>query len=317
MHHDVRVHPIPFLVKLLQAVGGAVSREEYNLFVAKAKRLADVDAVAELIDRFRELSSDEQSEVVRQCDAYKIAGPRRGSIYNTIELNRSYAYKMWTLSSSIEEGSAQSLCLRSSSLRGSVRSFLDEYATNGAYITFANAKEFVAWMGDPELAPVRSVALDIYVNRGDLEAATQIKKDLGATQKELHSFKQMLVDEKTIEDNIQANFMQFFKGAGYSLELVGRQYPTLVGPIDLLGRDTRTGRYVVVELKKGRSADRVFGQLSRYMGWIKKNLADDEAVDGIIVSAKIDEKLRAARDAHPKTKVTLVEYQSKMSINVV
>jgi RecB family endonuclease NucS len=89
-----------------------------------------------------------------------------------------------------------------------------------------------------------------------------------------------------------------------------------VGPIDLLGRDKRTGQYVVIELKKGRSADKVFGQLSRYMGWVKKNLANGGEVVGSIVASKIDDKLRSARDAHP-TKVHLVEFESKMSVSVV
>jgi hypothetical protein len=32
----------------------------------------------------------------------------------------------------------------------------------------------------------------------------------------------------------------------------------------------KNAQYVVVELKKGRGPDKVFGQLSRYMGWVKK-----------------------------------------------
>src|SRR3546814_10105813 len=83
----------------------------------------------------------------------------------------------------------------------------------------------------------------------------------------------------------------------------------------ILARDKKTGGYVVIELKKGRAADKVFGQLSRYMGWVKKNLAGDAPVAGMIVGTSIDDKLRAARDAHD-TKIDLVTYSSKMSFKV-
>jgi RecB family endonuclease NucS len=74
----------------------------------------------------------------------------------------------------------------------------------------------------------------------------------------------------------------------------------------------KTGDYVVVELKKGRGADKVFGQCSRYMGWVRKNLAKPgEKVHGAIVAREIDEKLKAARDAHD-TKVHLIQFQMKV-----
>src|SRR3546814_6395278 len=83
----------------------------------------------------------------------------------------------------------------------------------------------------------------------------------------LRKFKQMMLSEKTLEDSIEANFPGFANFVQRSLQFIGRQYETTVGPIDILARDTKTGGYVVIELKKGRAADKVFGQLSRYMGW--------------------------------------------------
>jgi RecB family endonuclease NucS len=313
-HRTIRLHPVPFLVRLLQAVDGSISGIEYRLFAAKAQRIGDVDRVADQIDAFRDLSPPQQAEVARQCNAYGIGGMRRSSIYNTIRLNQSYAYRMWTLSDLIEAGADQTLKLKR--LRGEARDYIDGYAVHGTYIDFANQKEFLAWMGDPNAAPTKEAALDIYVGRNDIEAAAAVKKDLGATAADLRSFKRMLIDERTLEDNIEKNFEDFGKRIGISLKFVGRQYPTTVGPIDLLGRDKKTGQYVVIELKRGRSADKVFGQLSRYMGWVRKNLANGEDVIGVIVGAKIDDKLRAARDAH-HTKVHLVEFESKMSVKAV
>jgi RecB family endonuclease NucS len=91
----------------------------------------------------------------------------------------------------------------------------------------------------------------------------------------------------------------------------------LVGPIDLLGQDLKSGRFVVIELKRDRAADRVFGQLSRYMGWVRKNLAGGDEVLGVIVAARIDDKLRAACESQDPSKIKLVEFESKMSIRSV
>jgi hypothetical protein len=300
----------------MQAVDGVISSAEYNLFASKAQEITSVDNVAAQVDAFRSLSDEARAEVLQQCNQYRIGGFRRSSLLNTIRLNRSYAYKMWTLSNLIEEGFDQSLRLRQGSLRGETRSYLEEYAVRGTYIEFTTEKEFLAWMGDPNAKPTKETALDVYIKRGDLFAASIAKKELGASSAELRSFKRMMINEKTLEDNLEHNIDVLGRKLGLTLELVGRQYATTVGPIDLLTRDRKSDQYFVVELKRDRSTDRVFGQLSRYMGWVKKNLADGSAVGGVIVAAKIDDKLRAARDAHDTT-VHLVEFESRMSIAVV
>src|SRR5207249_4551886 len=63
----------------------------------------------------------------------------------------------------------------------------------------------------------------------------------------------------------------------------GRQYPTDVGVIDLLCvRDN--GDILIIELKRGRSSDTVVGQVSRYMGWVARHLADGKPVKGLILT---------------------------------
>jgi RecB family endonuclease NucS len=74
----------------------------------------------------------------------------------------------------------------------------------------------------------------------------------------------------------------------------GQQYPTSIGNIDLLAVDRQKNEFVVIELKKGRSSDVAVGQILRYMGWVKANLAKEFGVRGIIISKEKDEQLEYA-----------------------
>jgi len=49
---------------------------------------------------------------------------------------------------------------------------------------------------------------------------------------------------------------------------------------------------MVIELKLDRGPDRALGQLARYMGWVRANLAAGTEVRGVVVARRIDEKLR-------------------------
>jgi hypothetical protein len=73
----------------------------------------------------------------------------------------------------------------------------------------------------------------------------------------------------------------------------GKEYPTGVGPIDILAVDN-DGNFYVFELKLDRGPDRALGQLARYMGWAKIHFAGEHNVRGIVIARSIDEKLRYA-----------------------
>ena len=57
------------------------------------------------------------------------------------------------------------------------------------------------------------------------------------------------------------------------------------------------------------------GQISRYMGWLKQNLAKDEGVKGVIVAKKVDEKLKYAASIIPD--ISLFEYELNFKIQEV
>lgn len=93
-----------------------------------------------------------------------------------------------------------------------------------------------------------------------------------------------------------------------------REYPTDVGLIDILLQD-EDDNFVVVETKLSRGADRAIGQLLRYMGWIKKNLAKDKKVKGLIIANKMDDKIKYAALTVPD--IELYEYEMKFNLSAV
>jgi len=65
---------------------------------------------------------------------------------------------------------------------------------------------------------------------------------------------------------------------------------------------------MVVELKRGRASDVVVGQVLRYMGFVKEEIAEnDQSVEGVIIALEDDKKLRRALAAMPS--VSFYRYQ--------
>ena len=57
---------------------------------------------------------------------------------------------------------------------------------------------------------------------------------------------------------------------------------------------------LVVELKKGRASDKVVGQIQRYMGYIKSEIANDQQkVKGLIIGLRDDLGLKHAISINP------------------
>ena len=99
-------------------------------------------------------------------------------------------------------------------------------------------------------------------------------------------------------------------------EAVGQQYDTgEVGRIDLLCVDEDTNDLVILELKRGRPSDVVVGQLARYIGWTRANVAKGRRVRGIVLAPDFDSRLRYAASALPDT--ILLKYQTKFEIELV
>lgn len=119
--------------------------------------------------------------------------------------------------------------------------------------------------------------------------------------------------EKHLEAFLVANWNQTLLSEDFSIyeedgEPVGQQYATDAGPIDVLAISRNKKRLLVVELKRGRATDVVVGQVLRYMGFIKEQVAEaDQTVEGAIIALDDDQKMRWALVSVPS--ISFYRYQ--------
>ena len=106
--------------------------------------------------------------------------------------------------------------------------------------------------------------------------------------------------EKHLEDFMVKNWKQLEIGKKYDIfeedgELVGQQYPSDTGPIDILAISKNKKTILVIELKRGRASDIVIGQIQRYMGYVQDELLEPgQEVKGIIIGLDADNRLKRA-----------------------
>ena len=106
--------------------------------------------------------------------------------------------------------------------------------------------------------------------------------------------------EKHLEDFLIQNWVQTDFAREYDIyeddgEYVGQQYPTDTGRIDILAISKDKKTLLIVELKKGRASDVVVGQILRYMGYVKEELAEvDQSVKGVIIAMEDDQRIQRA-----------------------
>ena len=124
--------------------------------------------------------------------------------------------------------------------------------------------------------------------------------------------------EKHLEDFLIKNWSITSLGKTHDIfeedgELIGQQYQTDTGNIDILAISKDKKELLVVELKKGRASDVVVGQILRYMGYITTDLAEpDQIVRGCIIALEDDLRIKNALKITP----SLDFYRYEVSFNL-
>lgn len=96
----------------------------------------------------------------------------------------------------------------------------------------------------------------------------------------------------------------------------GELYDTgVVGQIDLLYKNKEDGDYLVVELKRTEeTSDAAVGQIARYLGWVKDNLAKENRVRGLLVVRSASEELQYATKALRDCQLATYEVVFKFNV---
>jgi hypothetical protein len=131
------------------------------------------------------------------------------------------------------------------------------------------------------------------------------------------------ISERALEEHLEQHWAETpFARSGVELarrEAHGwpcRQVLTPVNAIDLLGFEAKARRWWVFELKRGRSADAVVGQVSRYLGWMtEERRGHRESAVGAIIVKRADPKLRYAVKAHER--LSLWEFDERLAVRRV
>lgn len=162
---------------------------------------------------------------------------------------------------------------------------------------------------------------DISIYRDEIE---RLKGDIPTTPQVISTNPEIedpiaFAMEKHLEAFLVANWNQTELSKEFSIyeeegEPVGQQYATDAGPIDILAISKDRKKLLVVELKRGRATDVVVGQILRYMGYIKEQIAEtDQTVEGAIIALEDDQKLRWALAVVP----SICFYRYQISFKLV
>lgn len=123
----------------------------------------------------------------------------------------------------------------------------------------------------------------------------------------------MFAMEKHLEEFLVRNWSQTELGRDYEVytedgESAGQQFQTDTGNIDILAISKDKKTILVIELKRGRASDTVVGQIQRYMGYVKDELAESgQMVKGVIIALEDDIRIRRALSV--ATNIEFYRYQ--------
>lgn len=159
-----------------------------------------------------------------------------------------------------------------------------------------NPSQLIASFGYAFLSEERRVTLQAIEETSNTTAAISVERDLR---------KYLVPNLTSLEPGLNLYRDQDRDGEEYPID-AGRMR------IDILAKD-QAGDYVIIELKAGVADSETFGQISAYIGWVKRNLAKDSKVRGIIVANDFEERVKYA--AQSVSNIELKRYGLKFEFN--
>tara|TARA_R110002124_G_C8960454_1_gene514041 strand:+ start:1395 stop:2717 length:1323 start_codon:yes stop_codon:yes gene_type:complete len=291
-----RIFPHAVLIEILLAVDNKVTRDEFVLFVGRTKSRSDILETTNLIREWRKISAAQQNQITEKLDGEFVRRTTDASYVMGFHACARYLDRFK------DERHRKGISLVPALIDRTTRKLAENL--DNQWIDYGSKAECAAAFGDYEQAADISYSVDYYLDTSQYEKATEafsklpVNERRGKTEEE---FKEELFLEKDLEDYLVNHLGKIEKG----LKLIKRQRTVAVGTLDILAR-AKNKDLVVIELKKVRASDKVFGQLCRYMGCIAQDHNDNgKKVRGYIVGSEIDQKLRYAASVVEPGKIVL------------
>lgn len=269
----------------------SVTRDEFILFVGRCRTDADIPKAIEYIKKWRSLSVKEEDSVMAALPSTELER-RRTDISYVMGFHATAPYL-----SRFDDKRRRKGIKISAGQDKKIRERLKLPPSED--IELKDAQAWIAYHGSSEKAADPLANLDHLLDTSQWTEAIEAFKKLPVALRGGRTPKQFEADvflERDLEDYLVERLDLIEPG----LKLKHRQYGIKVGVIDLLAT-AKNGDLVIIELKKVRASDKVFGQLCRYVGYLATEAAPKAAkVRGYIVGSEIDVKLKYAAMVAPQ-----------------
>src|SRR5581483_5677808 len=205
---DVRLFPHAFLLEVMLESELVLSRNEFILFVARARTSNELADVIDHIDRWRMLDDETQNAIIGKLYEVPLdGGDEDKSMINRVDLNSSYCLAFHGLATYLNRnvkirGHEYALSLTRSAMRG-LRPRLERFWKETVYIEYESKKDWIAAYGDLENNSTRSEAVEYYADRSNVDKAVKAFMQLAPEAREGFSeeqYKQIQIQEKVLED---------------------------------------------------------------------------------------------------------------------
>ena len=125
--------------------------------------------------------------------------------------------------------------------------------------------------------------------------------------------------EEDLEDFLVRHWASTELGQKYNIyevdgKIVGQQFQVDTGRIDILAISKDQKELLVIEIKQGKAKDAVVGQVLRYIGYVKEELAEPwQEVRGAIIASEDSERFKRALSA--TNNIDFYRYHFKFSVS--
>lgn len=286
----IKVFPFHFCLKLiLKLKPQTITKEEFALFITKAKSMEDIDKCRLWIDEYRKLEKKERKELF-----IRLSRPPRGKgrpLFVEALETASKNINFLTIAGPWQRNQKdESQYITITDINKAKE--INREDSELEYFEFETKESWFCQYGDLSKKFDVNAAIEYYTKRGKIDKAKIVARKAKDKEKAQNQLR-LKIQEKDIEDFYKNNLN--YIEAGLSLykeqERDGQQYETPDGGIIDLLTITPKKEFVVIEFKREESSDETIGQLLRYMGWVKKHLSTNKLVRGYIVAYDFDRYL--------------------------